>query len=200
MDVPEGSVACPTCGYHFAGTSPEPNAQPLGDAQQPADAVQPNAQYTDPNAQYANPYPAQPTYTTPYPAQPEKKSNTGLIVGIIAGVVVVAAVVVCLILFVFGSKTDGRYSCDTFAAFGMDFYLDVDGEDVTMVIQYDYDGDGEISDDEKETEEGTIEFDGDVCTITIDDESLDCEYDKKEKTITVSDDDYGMELVFTKED
>jgi hypothetical protein len=193
MDVPEGSVACPTCGYHFAGTSPEPNAQPLGDAQQPADAVQPNAQY-------ANPYPAQPTYATPYPAQPEKKSNTGLIVGIIAGVVVVAAVVVCLILFVFGSKTDGRYSCDTFAAFGMDFYLDVDGEDVTMVIQYDYDGDGEISDDEKETEEGTIEFDGDVCTITIDDESLDCEYDKKEKTITVSDDDYGMELVFTKED
>jgi hypothetical protein len=175
MDIPEENSVCPSCGYQ-------------------TDASVGGVQQFDGDAQYSDPYQAAPVYA---PA-PEKK-KTGPVIGIIAGVVVVAAVVVCLVLFVFGNKTDGKYVCDTFAAFGMDFYLNVDGEDVEWVMAYDTDGDGTISDEEKETEEGTIVFDGDICTITMEGESMDCAYDKKEGTITLSDDDFGVELTFTKE-
>jgi hypothetical protein len=174
MDIPEESTVCPTCGYQVSAAD--------------------SAQQYDGDAQYSDPYQAAPVYT-PAPA----KKKTGLVVGIIAGVVVVAAVAVCLVLFVFGNKTDGKYVCDTFAAFGMDFYLDVKGEAVSMVMAYDTDGDGTISEEEMESEDGTIEFDGDVCTITIEGESVDCTYDKKEGTIVMSDDDFGVELTFTKE-
>lgn len=196
MDVPEGSLVCPTCGYHFVGATPEPT---------PEAQTEENTQENE-NAQLEttpeSPAPAYgvPTDVIPTDVVPEKKSKTGLIIGIVAGVIVLAAIVVCIILFVFGNKTDGKYVCDVYAAFGIDVYLDVDGSDVSMVMEYDMDGDGEITEDEQEIEDGTIEFDGDVCTITIDGDSQEATYDSKEKTITISDDDYGLELVFTKED
>jgi hypothetical protein len=211
-DIPEGSTSCPTCGYEAGATqtyeggtqygeTAAASAQYAGSDAQYSDAnaqyANSNMQYTDPNAPYADP--TQAAYGSPYgTAQPKKK--TGMIIGIIAGVVVVAAVVVCLVLFVFGNKRDGKYVCDIYSAFGIDVYLDVNGEDVKMVMEYDTDGDGEITEDEQESQEGTIEFDGDTCTITIDGSSEECTYDKKEGTITISDEDYGMELVFTKED
>ena len=176
MEMPEGSVSCPTCGYQVA-------QQPQGDyyAQQPQAPVNNAAPMA--------------------PAEPAKK-KTGLLIGIIVGGIAVVAAVVCLILFVFNGKggTDGKYVCSSLSAFGMDIYLDVDGEDVEMVMSYDVNGDGELSDDEKESNSGTIEFDGDTCTITIEVESMDCAYDKKEGTITMSDEAMmGMELVFEKE-
>lgn len=165
MEMPEGSVSCPSCGYQAEPAAPDFDAAPA------------------------------------YSAAPEKKSH-GALIGIIIGVIVViAAIVAVLVIFVFGgNKTDGKYVCDTFSAFGMDFYLDVDGDKVDMVMSFDANGDGTISDDERETESGTIKFDGDVCTITMEGESLDCPYDKKEGTITMTGEEMmGMEIVFTKE-
>lgn len=160
--LPDGATFCTACGTPIQQAAPDMYAQP------------------------ENAY-AQPAYEAAQPAAP--KSKKGLIGGIIAGVVVLAAILVVLFVFVLGGgKLDGKYVCKDFAAFGMDMYIEIDGDKFTMVSAYE---------DEKESEEGTVKVDGDKISLTVDGETLDAKYDKKEKTITIS--ESGISLTFTKE-
>ncbi len=120
---------------------------------------------------------------------PAPKSNKGLIAGIIGGVVVVAAIVIVLVVFVFGgNKVDGKYVCGDFAAFGMEMYIQIDGDNFKMVSAYD---------GEEESESGTVKIDGDKISLTVDGETLEGTYNKKEKTISIGED--GITLTFKKQ-
>lgn len=113
--------------------------------------------------------------TTGSMASPKKK-NTGLIIGVIAGVVVLlAAVVVCIVLLL-GSGKDGTYVCKDMSGFGVDCTLKVDGNKFTLKIS----GFGE-----SESESGTIKFSGKTVKLTSDGETIEGEYNKSKKTITI---------------
>ncbi|GEM_PF-3273945 len=154
-DIPEGQSACPYCG-----------AQMMNGGVQPA---------YDPAQAYA---PAQ-TYA------PAQKSKKGLIIGLIAGLVAIVAVVLVLVFFVFGKgKADGTYVCQDYAAFGMDVSLEIDGDEFVLEMS---------AYGESETIEGKCKVDGDTITLTYEGEDVECDYDKKEGTIDFE----GM--IFTKE-
>jgi hypothetical protein len=168
-EIPEGSAFCTACGTPASAQ----------ETYQQANTYQQTDVYQDPNAFQ------QPAYN----AAPEPKSKKGLIAGICVGVVVVAAIVVVLVLFVFGGKKlDGKYVCTDFAAFGMEMYIQIDGDSFKMVSSYD---------DESDTEEGTVKVDGDQLTLTVDGDDLVCDYDSKEGVITIS--ESGITLTFTKQ-
>lgn len=106
----DNSAFCPYCGTQFIQQNYDPNAYAQqGYAQQgyPQQNYDPNAyaqqsypqQGYDPNAYAQQGYPQQPQYTQPQayqqpaPVQQPKKKNKGLIIGIVAGVLVVLAAI-----------------------------------------------------------------------------------------------------------
>ncbi len=107
----EGSLFCQACG---SPVKEQPPVQPA-QAPPPAAPAQPQPIYQQPPTQpYAQqPYAQQP-YAPPYTGAPQtKKKRTGLIIGIIAGAVVLIGAVVALYLFVFaGTPLTGQWYCD----------------------------------------------------------------------------------------
>lgn len=137
----------------------------------------------------------QPVYqAAPAAAVEPKKKN--IVLPIVVALVAIAAIAAVLIIFVFGGgNKDGKYVCEMYAAFGIDVYLEVDGDEFDLVMTYDANGDGTIGDDEKEEQEGTIKFDGDKVIMTAEGEDVEGSYDKDKKSITISQDGMSMEFV-----
>ena len=102
----EGSLFCQACG---SPVKEQPPVQPA-QAPPPAAPAQPQPIYQQPPTQ---PYAQQP-YAPPYTGAPQtKKKRTGLIIGIIAGAVVLIGAVVALYLFVFaGTPLTGQWYCE----------------------------------------------------------------------------------------
>ena len=186
-EIPAGATNCPVCGAQVSGGQPDYGAQNYVDqaANQAVNQGQSaysmaggNPQTTNPFGamqnpqQNADPFAAQQGGYDPYGgggmnqgnspfpvAQPPKKSNTGLIIGIVAGVVVIAAVVICLVLGVFGGKggTDGTYKFKKMLYGGMEI-------DNSMLSEYGLDL-GEFS----------IEIKGDKATVVFYGESAEAD-------------------------
>ena len=101
--------------------------------------------------------------------------KTGLIIGIAVAAVAVVALVLCLVLGVFGGGHNGKYVCDDYAAYGMDVSLEVKGSKFTLTMS---------AFGETETTEGTIKFKGDKVELTAEGDTIEGTYDKGEKSIT----------------
>ena len=152
----------------------------------------------DPNqAAYGNMYeqPA-PAALAPMP----RKSHTGLIIGIIAGVAVIGALVVMWVLGVFGGGkgTDGTYKLnsakmygmevneDQFSTFGLDvnkFKITVKGSKATLEMA-------------GQSTEADVKFSGSTVTFTGGGESIEGTYTEGAGTITISYN--GVEMTFKK--
>lgn len=124
------------------------------------------------------------SYAQPYETAPAKGNKKALIIGLIAGVVAIAAIVVVLVMFVFGKDVDGTYVCDDYSLFGINMEIVIDDGEFTLTMSYE---------DETESIEGTCKVDGDEIILTYDGDELACDYDEKEGTIDFE----GM--IFTKE-
>lgn len=131
-----------------------------------------------------------PAYTAPVSsaAVVSKKPGSKKLFPTVLAAVALIAVTLCLIFVLKGGFKNGKYVCNSFAAFGIDMYIEVDGDDFAMVSTY-----GEST----ERQNGTIKFKGDKVTLTIEGVPLECTYDKKTKTITIGED--GIYLEFVKE-
>lgn len=111
-----------------------------------------------------------------YQAAPQGGGKkTGLIIGIVVAAVAVIAIVLCLVLGVFGGGHNGKYVCEDYATYGMDVSIEVKGSKFTMTMS---------AFGETETESGTIKFKGDKVELTVDGDTVEGTYDKKEKSIT----------------
>lgn len=194
-EIPAGATNCPVCGAQVSGGQPDFGAQNYGSqavnqGQNAYSMAGGNTQTTNPFGamqapqQNADPFAAQQgggydpynggydmggnsPFPAPAPAAP-KKSNTGLIIGIVAGVIVVAAVVICLVLGVFGGKggTDGTYKFKKMIYGGMEI-------DNSMLSQYGLDL-GEFS----------IEIKGDKATVVFYGESAEADVKVDGENIT----------------
>lgn len=112
-----------------------------------------------------------------------KKTNTGLIIGIVGGVVVLlAAAIVCIVLLL-GNGKDGTYVCKDMADYGIECTLKVDGNKFTLKMN----AFGTTTE-----ESGTIKFSGKTVKLTSDGETIEGEYNKSKKTISFED------MTFTK--
>jgi len=188
-EIPAGATNCPVCGAQVSGGQPDFGVQNYANQGQNAYSMAGGGpQTTNPFGatqmpQQNDPFASQQGGYDPYnpgmdqggntpfpPAVPQKKSNTGLIIGIVAGVIVVAAVVICLVLGVFGGKggTDGTYKFKKMIYGGMEI-------DNSMLSQYGLDL-GEFSIEIKgdkatvvfygESAEADVKIDGDNITFT----------------------------------
>lgn len=148
-EMPEGVTQCSACGYSADAAQPVQQMQPMQPMQQ---------------AGFNNEEPA--------------KSKKGLMIGIIIGaVVLIAAIAVILIVFVFGkSKLEGTYKCDDYEDFGLTMELELDDGKCEVVVT----GWGE-----SDTQEGTYTVDGDTVTMVFPDETMVGEFDSKEGTLTI---------------
>ncbi len=141
---------------------------------------------------------------------PEKKSNTGLIIGIVAAVVVVGALVAMYFLGVFdglfGGGKDGKYYLDSMSAYGMSLdadslssfgfdsttmYIEISGDTATIHV--------EGLTDSTDTGSANVSFSG--STVTFSDpsgsgESFTGTYDSSAKTITIE--QSGASMTFKK--
>lgn len=137
-----------------------------------------------PNCAAALPVTENPYDVSTGPMAVPKKTNTGLIIGVACGVVVLlAAAIVCIVLLIGGGK-DGTYVCKDLSALGIECTLKVDGNKFTMKME---------AFGESETETGTIKFSGKTVKLTSSDgETIEGTYNKSKKTITVD------EMKFTK--
>lgn len=218
VEVPDGSNQCTGCGAFFnmqyQGTPNNMQYQGTPNYDGQYQGMQNNMQYQGmPNydvqyqgaPNYAGQYQGMPSYDAQYQGAPNNmqyqsapaKKKTGLLIGIISGVAAVALIIVLCVVFLGKGKLDGRYACSDMALFGIDLYIEIDGDKFKLISEYDADGDGVISgDDERDVDEGTVKLNGDIVTLTIEDSSMDCAYDAKEGTITMDD---GIKLVFKKE-
>lgn len=189
VEVPDGSYQCTGCGTFFHVQN---QGIPNYDAQ-----YQGIPNYDAQNQGMPN-YDAQnqgmPNNVQYQPAPAKKK--TGLIIGIISGVAAIAVIIVLCVVFLGKGKLDGRYMCKDMAWLGLDVYIEIDGDEFKLISEYDKNGDGVISDDERDVDEGTVKVNGDIVTLTIEDSSIDCAYDAKEGTITMDD---GIKMVFKKQ-
>ncbi len=124
----------------------------------------------------AAPIPSQAGFSNPMPVNTmPKKSNKGLIIGIACGaVVVIAAVILCIVLF--SGSQDGTYVNNDFEDYGIDCTLTVDGNKCELKMS----GYGEST-----SEKGTIKFNGKKVTITFDGEKSEGTYNKSKKTIEI---------------
>ena len=213
-EIPAGAAMCPICGaqapsvpqggYQMVGGNAAPSS-PFG--ADPANRAMMGAQnyggYNPEPAGY-DPY-AQPEPIPPVPTPAPKKSNTGLIIGIIAGVAVVAALVVCWVLGVFGGgnkAANGNYKFDHAEYGGLtmdpntmnealkqmgynmdvsDFYLKIDGTKATVQLM-------------GMTGTCSVKFNGDNVTFTENGRDIEGVFDEAAKTISLE--QSGAKLIF----
>lgn len=151
-------MICPSCGNQVADGSPSCpvcGAALMAPGGMPQGGMQPQYQ------------------AAPAPQGGGKK--TGLIIGIAVAAVAVVALVLCLVLGVFGGGHNGKYVCEDYAAYGMDVSLEVKGSKFTLTMS---------AFGETETTEGTIKFKGDKVELTAEGDTIEGTYDKGEKSIT----------------
>jgi len=110
----------------------------------------------------------------------KKKSKLGLILGITAGVVAVAALLVLWLGGFLHSKS-GKYVWDDYQVFGMMVELSIDGSEGEIKI---------TADGKEQTQKCSVEFYEDKVELTMNGKYLICNYDRKRQTITVPDDTY----------
>ena len=215
-EIPAGASTCPVCGAAAPGAAPEGGYSMAGGNAAPsnpfgADPANFAAQQAAQQAQQAQAYggydPNQGGYVDPY-AQPApaalapmpKKSHTGLIIGIIAGVAVIGALVVMWVLGVFGGGkgTDGTYKLNAAKMYGVEvnedqlssFGLDVDK--FKIVVK----GDKATLEMAGQSTEVDVKFSGSTVTFSGGGESIDGTYSEGSGTITIS---YtGVEMTFKK--
>ncbi len=111
--IVEGSRFCQKCGAPVQELPNAPAQAPqTAPSPQPLNFQQPQQPPYQPYAQ--QPYAQQPYGAPPYPgAFPPKKKKTGLIIGIIAGAVVLIGAALALYLFVFsGTSVTGQWYCE----------------------------------------------------------------------------------------
>lgn len=176
---PEDSRFCRQCGAPLQSqgeTAPQPApAQPdpsetqtqqppqYQPPQQEAYAPPPQPPYNQPQQPYAQqPYAQQP----PYQGAPKKK-KTGLIIGLIAGgVVLIAAAVVLILIFTGGTPVTGQWYCEEYGralAFNDDNTVKGYGLSGTFEVDYTYD---------KGKALGSIDANGDEYTFSVNKETL----------------------------
>ena len=219
-EIPAGASNCPICGapaapapdqqgagnpYSMTGGNAEPS-NPFGAMQQPQgmQGYDPAQQGYDPAQQGFDPSqgydPYNPQQMNNGMGEP-KKSKTGLIIGIVAAVIVIAGgLIACFAFGVFGGGggKDGKYYLenissggitmdkDMLSAYGIDLssmYLEVKGEKATLSLEFM--GNSESADCE-------IKFDGSTVTLTKDGQSINGTYDEGEKSISINIDGSGM--------
>ena len=138
-----------------------------------------------------------------YSAAPAKKSNTGLIIGIVVAIVAVIAIVLVLSNLLGGSKYDGKYKLTACASMGMEFTIEqmeaMSGESFDMTLEV---KGSKCTLDAKamgyDKASCKIKFDGDTVTLIEDGEELVGTYDADAKTITIS--ASGVDMIFTLQD
>lgn len=122
--------------------------------------------------------------------KPKEKKGAGAIIGIIAAILVIAAIVAC-ILFLPKNKYDGRYDYVldsetintlneldmTPADLGIEFYLEIKGKTFTMVTK---------TNGAQSNTSGSIKFNGSKVTFYDSKNELTGTYNKKDKIITIS--------------
>jgi len=215
-EIPAGAANCPVCGAPVAMGQAQNFAQNTvnaaqGYAQNAAQGFNQNPYAGDAAPAGGNPYASEASQAyDPYaasgiagsvPPAPEKKSKTGLIIGIVAAVVVVVGVILCFVFGVFGGKggTDGKYYLDSMSAMGMSFdadtlalvgydpntcYIDVNGSKAKFCMGDD------------DSEEMDISFSGSTVTLSAGGQSISGTYDSSAKTISI---DYaGAGMTFKK--
>ncbi|MBR6171675.1 MAG: hypothetical protein IKQ49_00655 [Eubacterium sp.] len=207
-EIPEGASNCPVCGspapvpvqgqqgnpYSMVGGNAEPS-NPFGAMQQPQ-GMQPQGMQQGYGPEGFDPFAVQ----QPVAAPVQKKSHTGLIIGIIAAVFVIGGLIVCFALGVFGGGggKDGKYylqsltsggmtmDADTLKAYGVDLssmYLEINGEKGVLYLDF-------MGNEEKA--ECEVKFDGDNVTLTKNGESISGTYNSSDNSISVSIDGSGM--------
>ena len=215
-EIPAGAAMCPVCGAPAPAADPAQggfqmnggNAAPSNPfGADPANQAAMGAQNYGGFAPTPNPYdPNQGAYDpfaqpapVPAPAAP-KKSKTGLIIGIVAGVVVIGALVACWLLGVFGggSGADGTYKFDSANAYGMtmdaetmktfgvdvsDFYIKINGDKATINLMG-YGGDCEVK------------INGSDITFIEGSREIKGTYDSSANTITIE--QSGTTMIFKK--
>ena len=110
----------------------------------------------------------------------KKKSKLGLILGISAGGLAAAAVLVLWLGGFLHSKS-GKYVWDDYQVFGMMVELSIDGSEGEIKIS---------ADGKEQTQKCSVEFYEDKVELTMNGKYLICNYDRKRQTITVPDDTY----------
>jgi hypothetical protein len=135
------------------------------------------------------------------PEEEGVKKKKPLIPIIIAIVVILAAVAAGVIIGVRKynkTKYDGKYVCESFSGVGIEYYIIVSENNLTYTIAYDMDGDGNISDNEKDEQTGTVSFEDGICTLTLENGVITGIYDSVENTVTLNSSGENQ-IVFTKE-
>ena len=166
---------CTNCGNIVPEGVP---SCPLCGAQAPINT------YQQPDDMYQQPYQIQMT-----PA-PKKGVSAAIIIG---AVVAIAAIVVVLVLFVFGGKVDGTYVWDDWAMMGIKMELEIDEDEFTLTSYVSYDG---VNFEVEEVVEGDVKVKGKEVTLTYEGEDDVLEFDKKEETLTME--ESGMTIIFEK--
>ncbi len=152
--------------------------------QQPADGYG-SAGY-DP---YLVHYTPQPKNT---PAEPvrKKKSHIGMILGIVAGVLVVGTVITFWQLGFFHSR-NGTYVWDDFSAFGLYSEIEINGDKAKITMDSNpASKTGDTAYTDTRTIEVDVYFDGNTVEFSKDGNVLVCEYDRKNGKIISRDDTY----------
>ena len=204
--LPDGTPMCPTCGAQLF-------------------AAQPQQAYMNPNQNYnqqpygQTPYGQAPygqAYgQAPYGAAPAKKSNTGLIIGIIIAIIAVAAIVVAIVLLNKDKDDEGddrssskKKSYDGTYTFE---YCEINGQSFTaeelegasgrsfnmsLIVKGDK---CTVDAEDMGMTKGTckIEFDGTNVTLVDSSETLYGTYDPDEESITLS--SQGVDMTFVKD-
>ncbi len=120
----------------------------------------------------------------------KKGTGKGLIIGIISGVLVIAALAVCFFLGLFHSK-NGNYHWDDYARYGTTVQLKVDGDSGELTVNYS---------GKTETQKVELLFDGSEVTFSANGKYIQGTYDRKAQTISVEDESLmGFSIVLKKE-
>ncbi|MBQ8412621.1 MAG: zinc-ribbon domain-containing protein [Lachnospiraceae bacterium] len=155
--------------------------------QQPMGQPQMNMGYQQPMGQpqmdigYQEPYRVNTSY-----AQVPETNKKNVVIALVVGTLAIVAIVLLLVFVVFkdGKNIDGTYGTTYFDSIGADAYIEIDGDEYTLTI--DYYG-------MEDSTTGKCEYDGDILIIHFDGEEYECDYDEDEKSFVFD----GVE--FTKE-
>ncbi len=206
-EIPAGAATCPVCGAPAPAADAAQGGYPTNGAAQanpfgadPAGQAAPSYGGYDPNqgAGAYDPYAQAGAPAVAAPVAP-KKSHTGLIIGIIAGVAVIGALVVMWVLGVFGGGgQDGTYKLNSAKMYGIEItedQLSTYGLD-TSKFKVKISGSTATLDMAGQTTSCDVKFSGNTVSFSGGGETIDGTYDSSAGTITIS---YsGIEMVFKK--
>lgn len=204
-NLPDGSTSCPVCGAVLQ-EAPQPqqgfDSQPQQNFAQSGFDAQPQQNFSQPGFdpdQGANPNPG---YGVPAATGAVPGSNKKVVIGVVIAAVLLL-VVGCVLFFTLGRGKKDRDGHYTSSYMGMvDLYIDLNGDKAKfgMKVAEEY---AEFADDDTNQEfDCKATWSGNTLKLTVEGDTLECNYDPSNKTITIPEDsalEMGVELVFTKE-